>query len=133
MTKKNHKITLLYDGACALCAFEMDLYRKKDPKGLIKMVDISLPSFSVDDYGLEEKAVNKHFHALDEAGQWHKGVDAFILIWKTLGIYAPLSYMASNPVSRPLFLAGYRVFAEIRPYLPGRKDCTDGSCEVKLD
>ena len=130
MKKKYKKVSLLYDGACYLCNLEMDIYRKKDPKKLLDLVDISQPQFDAKKWGLSEKEVNLHFHARDHDGNWHKGVDAFIKIWETLGIYKPLSLLASNGISRPFFLVGYEVFARIRPHLPGRKKCATDNCKI---
>ena len=130
MKPKFDKVSLYYDGACYLCNMEMDIYRKKDPEGILDLVDISQPHFDASALGLSEKEVNRHFHARDLDGTWYKGVDAFIVIWKTLGIYRPLSYMASSSFSRPLFLAGYEVFARVRPHLPGRKKCASDNCQI---
>ena len=48
MKNKREKIILLYDGACSLCDFEMDIYKKKDKLKLISFVDISEPQFRAD-------------------------------------------------------------------------------------
>ena len=130
MKTKFDQVALFYDGACYLCNMEMDIYRKKDPKKLLDLVDISQPQFDAASLGLSEKEVNLHFHARDLEGNWYKGVDAFILIWQTLGIYRPLSYLANGSLSRPFFLAGYEIFARVRPHLPGRKKCATDSCQI---
>ena len=49
------------------------------------MIDISEPQFDAGTFGLDEKTVNKHFHTRDLEGNWHKGIDAFVVIWETLG------------------------------------------------
>ena len=130
MKTKFEKVSLLYDGACYLCNMEMDIYRKKDPNQILDLVDISQPHFDASSLGLSEKEVNLHFHARDLDGKWHKGVDAFIVIWKTLDIYKPLSYMASSSITRPVFLVGYELCARVRPHLPGRKKCDTDNCQI---
>ena len=133
MKTKFEKVSLLYDGACYLCNMEMDIYRKKDPNQILDLVDISQPHFDASSLGLSEKEVNLHFHARDLDGKWHKGVDAFIVIWKTLDIYKPLSYMASSSITRPVFLVGYELFARVRPHLPGRKNATRITAKLVTD
>ncbi|MEZ4871427.1 MAG: DUF393 domain-containing protein [Bdellovibrionales bacterium] len=126
---KNPELTIYYDGLCPLCSREIDHYRVKDTQGKIEYVDIADPQFDAQAVGLDPQKIHSVFHVKSKDGQVLTKVDAFVAIWDTLEIFSPLSRLAKNGVSRPLFDFGYSVFAKVRPWLP-KKDCADGRCEI---
>jgi len=120
-------LTVYYDGLCILCSKEMDFYRRRDPKNRIRYMDIAGESFDAKKEGLEGRNFHKYFHAKSNQGKILKGVDAFIEIWKTLGIFKPFTYLAQAPLTSPFFQLGYLGFIFVRPYLP-RKKCDTDNC-----
>ena len=129
-------LSIFYDGGCRVCAWEIEKYLAADRYGKLATIDIHAADFDASKYGLEPAEVRKFFHVLTPEGKVIAGVDAFIEIWKTLG--TPLSLRASWLAKRAPFHAmlrlGYRVFVEVRPYLPrrpGAPECGDGTCEIK--
>tara|TARA_B100001248_G_scaffold261761_2_gene254130 strand:+ start:553 stop:933 length:381 start_codon:yes stop_codon:yes gene_type:complete len=124
------KVAIFYDGACHLCSKEVAHYRKEDKDKRLRLVDISQPDFDAASEGLDPKAVNKYFHVKNKNGEILTGVGAFATIWEELNIFRPLAWMAKNPVTRFFMDAGYKVFAEIRPFLPKKKDCDSGNCQI---
>ena len=134
-TPLSNRLAIFFDGGCRVCAWEVEKYLALDRNQKLSTIDINAPGFQATEYGLSAEQVRKYFHVLTPEGKVIAGVDAFIEIWKTLG--SPLSLLASRWAKFPpvhlALRAGYRVFVEIRPYLP-RKDipaCHDGSCEIK--
>lgn len=122
-------LTVYYDSACYVCAAEIDVYRKKDKHRKLAYVDISAPAFDAHQEGLDPKTVHKWFHARRADGELLVGVDAFIAIWDQLSSFRFMAKAARNPVARFLMDQGYKIFVEVRPYLP-RKKCADGSCNL---
>lgn len=122
------KLTIFYDGACHLCAREIDHYKKVDTTHKILYLDIAKESFNFSDYDIDKKQMQKYFHIRDKDLKMHTGVDAFYLIWKELEIFSLLQKLYENPLMKTSMKLGYKVFAEIRPYLPKRKQCSDGIC-----
>ena len=116
-----NKVTLLYDGACALCSFEMDIYRKKDKLNKLEMIDISEPQFDAGTFGLDEKTVNNTF---TQEILKVIGIRASMPLWSfgKLWEFIALSYLAKNSLTRPIFTSSINSL-QIRPYLPGRKKC----------
>ena len=129
---REQKLSLLYDGACYLCDMEIKFYKRRDKENQLDLVDISEPSFNAEDWGLDQDKVQLHFHARDQEDTWHVGVDAFVAIWRCLGINSMLVGLATNSKTKPLFQVGYKAFANIRPFLPRKNQCTDGTCSPQV-
>lgn len=122
------KITIFYDGACPLCSREINHYRGLPASERIAYVDIAADGFDAARYNLDRAAVNRSLHIITDTGEIFDGVDAFAHIWRELGgYYRYLVPLTKLPVSRQLMLLGYRIFATLRPRLPGRKKCDVGN------
>lgn len=129
------KLSIFYDGGCRVCSWEIQKYMAADRRKKLALIDIHAPNFKAELYGLDAASVRKYFHVLTPEGKVIAGVDAFIEIWNALG--TPLSLTASRWARRaPIHFAlriGYRIFVEIRPYLPrrpGSPKCEDESCKL---
>ncbi len=125
---KEEKLKIFYDGACHLCSKEVDGYLKRDRFERLNAIDISNPRFNPNDHGMDPKRVHKYFHVKTQTGQLLEGVPAFAAIWDTLEIFKPLSWFSKTTIGKISMVPSYKVFAEIRPYLPKRKDCE--ACRV---
>jgi predicted DCC family thiol-disulfide oxidoreductase YuxK len=64
--------------------------------------------------GLTFDVALRRLHAQDLEGRLHKGVDAFILIWKNLPRWAYLVPLISLPIIKPLADFAYDHFADWR-------------------
>ncbi len=122
------KLAIFYDGACHLCTHEINHYKKMDIKNELMFIDIALNDFEAKDYGLDSKKVQKHFHTRDKNLKMHTGVSAFYLIWKELDIFKPLQKLYEMKLTKKAMDMGYIVFAELRPYLPKKTHCENGTC-----
>lgn len=129
--KPSHEISIFYDGACHLCSREIDHYRKIDAKGKIRFVNIADRSFDIESEGLKNpKLVQKYLHVKYTNGKIVTGVEAFVSIWETLGRFKFLTTLAKTPVSGHFMKLGYQIFAQIRPYLPKKRNCDTGTCQI---
>ena len=119
---KSSMTTIYYDGKCHLCSREIDAYRRKDKENKLQLKDISSKDFDPISEGLNPDEVQRILHVKRKDGTLAKGVDAFIEIWRTLGILGWLAALAENQPTRMLFQGAYTIFAHIRPLLP-KKEC----------
>lgn len=126
---ENQKFAIYFDGLCPLCTKEIKHYKKIDKNNTIDFIDISNPSFDSRKIGIDPVEINKKFHVKTTDGQFIKGVEAFIAIWKHLDIFRPLQLAAQSKLGRPFFNLGYKAFAFIRPVFR-RKDCPENRCEI---
>lgn len=114
------RLKVYYDGACVVCDWEMNQYRRRASDRL-EFVDIAAPEFSAQAEGLDPEAVKQLMHVRTPDGRVVTGVDAFQEIWKVAPGFAALDWAARNPGLRPLMDAGYRLFAKYRHLLPKKK------------
>ncbi len=121
-------LKILFDGACRVCHKEVSHYADLDKESQLELVDISSENFNASEFGLCNRAVNLHMHAIDEQGKVYVGIDSFIEIWKRLPRYKILIPVFENKYLRPSLNKGYDIFAHhIRPRLP-KRGCDDSVC-----
>jgi len=125
------ELTLFHDGACPLCRREVRFLKRRDTDGRIGLVDIASPGFDPEAHGLTREAVHARMHAIDADGNVIEGMEVFRRAYRAVGmgwLWAPTGW----PLLRPIFDGLYRLFAKVRPRLPGRKRCDpDGVCRVR--
>ena len=107
-------ITVFYDGACSLCAREIDYYRRIAPAGVFVWQDITESAESLAREGVSLAQGLRLLHVKDDAGRLHVGVDAFIVIWKALRRWRLLALVVDLPIIHPLASYAYRAFATWR-------------------
>lgn len=108
------KITVYYDGKCALCSKEIRYYQKIAPRNIFDWQDIT-----VSEQGLLKEGVSlteglNMLHVKDINGQMHIGLDAFIIIWKQLRKWRILAALVELPIIRQFANVIYRAFANWR-------------------
>jgi predicted DCC family thiol-disulfide oxidoreductase YuxK len=97
-------LTVFYDGSCALCSAEMQELARLDRHHELALVDCAAADF--DDRAWRAEGVSRAdmlaaMHVRDVLGDWHRGVDAFSLIYATVG--APwLARLWAHPLTRPI-------------------------------
>lgn len=107
------KLTYLYDGACSVCASEVDRLRRRDAAGRLSLVDIASPSFDASAYGRSQHDLMARVHALGADGSVLVGMDAVRAVYAAVGLrwlVAPTAW----PGLRPLFDRMYAWFARNR-------------------
>ncbi len=126
-------LTVFYDGACIVCATEIEHYLKKDHGGKLLAVDISSHDFDPAPYKISMTDFMQQLHAIDQDGQVFKGIDSFWAIWQAFPpstIYGVMGRIIQSPLVNRLARIGYWMFARIRPYLPKRNQCDSGTCSI---
>jgi predicted DCC family thiol-disulfide oxidoreductase YuxK len=124
-------LQVFYDGACPLCRREVRHYMKRDRAHRIDWVDIALPTFHAEAFGLDGKRVQQVMHARTSDGRVYTQVGAFVKIWEALpaGLgTTPLRWLLKIPGMLLLANLFYRLFARNRYRLTGR--CTPESCAI---
>lgn len=106
----------------------MDTYRRSRGGSDLEYVDITAAAFDPASEGLDVKKVHKHLHVRRSDGSLAVGIDAFIEIWNVLPGYRWLARVVRLRPFKWLLSFSYKIFAEVRPYLPRRKRCDEG-CE----
>ena len=105
---------VFYDGDCPLCRREISHYRRMDRAMRLQWVDAASDAGTLAVYGLSLEQAMAELHVQDGAGRWHRGIDAFVLIWSCLPAYRWLARVVSvTGLRRPLAVA-YRYFARWR-------------------
>jgi len=127
-------LRVFYDGACTVCAGEIEQYRRRDQANRLVPIDISAADFDPHLCGIPLSALMYELHVIDRQGTIYRGVDAFWAIWQAFP-GSPLFWLLGQLVTLPLFRSlarlAYRGFARIRPYLPKRRStCSTGNCRI---
>ncbi len=125
-------LTVYFDGLCKVCSHEIEIYRKRDRAARVRWVDIMALGFSPEAEGLDPVLIHQEMHARRSDGVLAVGVEAFVEIWKVIPGFAPLARLASQAWMKPVLQLGYRAFTRIRPYLPRKQACDDGTCSQKM-
>jgi len=114
---------VFFDGACPLCRREIAHYRRVDRTGRVRWIDAASDTGALAVYGLSREQAMAELHVQDGAGRWHRGIDAFVVIWSRLPAYRWLARVASVPGLHQVLSFAYRHFARWRY----RRRCgTDG-------
>lgn len=107
-------ITIFYDDKCRLCSREIKLYKKIAPNHLFTWVGIASSPQLLKLEGIKIVDALMYLHAKDCKGNFHIGVDAFILIWGKLPYFMYLNYIVSLPLIYQVANFLYAKFAKYR-------------------
>lgn len=106
------QLTLLYDGACPICAWEKRRLKRHDKQARLIFIDVSAPDFDPSKYGVTQVALMGSLHAVSADGRVIKGVDTLIAAYRAVNwwwAYLPLVCMP-----RPITEYAYAWFADHR-------------------
>ena len=109
----NYPLTLFYDAACPVCSMEIDYLWERNGEGKLRFVDISAPDFDPAPHGVTLAAMDAQIHAQRPDGTMLRGVEVLRLAYAAVGLGWVMKPTGWAPL-RPLFDAGYRVFARHR-------------------
>jgi len=107
-------IRVFYDGACGLCAKEMNHYQKIAPAGVFDWCDVMKNPHVLDELGISLAQALKVLHAQDAQREIHQGIDAFILMWKQMPRWRVLACCVSLPLVYSMVCWAYSGFAAWR-------------------
>ena len=102
-------LTVFFDASCALCCSEMQNIKLNDSNDQLVLVDCSAPDFDDAAYrgdGVTRDAMMRCLHAQDAQGKWLKGVAAFEVIYRAVGM-TTIAKLWAHPLFRPLAERAY--------------------------
>lgn len=107
-----------FDGACPLCRWEIESYRKLDTGGPVDWVDVhEVSSDAALGPGLDRSQALARFHIRTEEGVLLEGGRAFAYLWTRMPRTRWLGALFSRPPLVWVIVAAYPVFLKIRPVL----------------
>jgi predicted DCC family thiol-disulfide oxidoreductase YuxK len=83
-----YRLTVYFDASCSLCRSEMSWIRANDANEVLTFVDCSAPTFDDAQFrgdGVTQKNMMSYLHVRNAEGNWIIGVDAFALLYRTVG------------------------------------------------
>lgn len=113
-TARPPRVTVWFDGSCALCTAEIALYRRLDARaGRVAFVDLTGP----ESCPLDRGEMLSRFHARQDDGTIISGMAAFGALWRAVTPFQPLGWLMLVPPVRMLADGLYRLFLRVRPRL----------------
>ncbi|WP_161974449.1 thiol-disulfide oxidoreductase DCC family protein [Piscinibacter terrae] len=113
MNRTIYPLTLFYDAACPVCSLEMDHLRERNRDERLVFVNIAAPGFDPAIYGVSYADMDAEIHGLCADGTMLRGVEVLRLAYDAADLGWVLRPTGWTPL-KPLFDAGYRVFARHR-------------------
>jgi predicted DCC family thiol-disulfide oxidoreductase YuxK len=107
-------IKVYYDSKCGLCKREIAYYKRIAPDNIFLWCDIFISENDLKKEGINFIDSLKILHVIDHEGALHKGIDAFIIIWRYIKYFRILSFLCSIPLIKPLMNILYNIFAKWR-------------------
>lgn len=116
---EQYPLTVYFDASCGLCNSEMQAIKIHDSAQQLILVDCSPVNF--DDRAFRAEGITREsmmacLHVRDSAGVWIKGVAAFELLYRTVGMSA-LASLWGGKFTRPLMERAYPWVARHRQLL----------------
>lgn len=113
------KLTVYFDASCRLCSSEIHNIKQHDSENCLTLVDCSSTDFDDSTFkpeGIDQHAMINCLHAQTEQGQWIKGVAAFEMIYRSVGM-ASIAAIWGHPLTRPLAERVYPLVVRHRQFL----------------
>ena len=109
-------LTVLYDGACPLCRWEIGHYQGLKARQALCFEDVSRSDFCPPPETPRAQLLAR-FHVRRADGRWLSGAAAFVALWARLPGWRWLAWTARLPGVLTLMELGYRLFLRVRPRL----------------
>ncbi|MBB4313884.1 thiol-disulfide oxidoreductase DCC family protein [Roseospira marina] len=108
-TDTGHGLTTYYNGACPVCRTEIQHYQKVDARHDVGLGwhDVSQGNGGLAIFGIAGDAATRRLYAIDDKGQLHAGVDAFIAVWRHLPGYRWIARLIALPGLHAVAVAVY--------------------------
>lgn len=106
---------MYFDGACPLCAAEINLYRRMPGADGVAWVDVT----ATDDLGpaLDKERALARFHLRRADGRLVSGARAFAELWRQMPRLRLVGEIAARPPLVWLLEGAYRLFLPVRPLI----------------
>ena len=109
--------TVLFDGQCPLCTWEIGFYRRQLGAGDINWVDVTAVSLGDFPSGLTQEDALARFHVINTKGELVSGGEAFSSLWLSLPAFRWVGQLFRINFLASLLEVGYRMFLPCRPFL----------------
>jgi predicted DCC family thiol-disulfide oxidoreductase YuxK len=99
-------LTVYFDASCGLCHSEMMNIKAHDSREYLRLVDCSAPDFDDAPFradGITRADMMDRLHVRDNQGAWIKGVPAFELIYRTIGMHRMARLWGSRALMERLY------------------------------
>lgn len=99
-----YQLTIYFDASCRLCNSEMQNIKLHDDHNQLILIDCSAPEFDDTPFhaeGITKTLMMNRLHAQDTSGKWLVGVDAFEVIYRTVGM-ASIAKLWGGKLTKPL-------------------------------
>jgi predicted DCC family thiol-disulfide oxidoreductase YuxK len=116
MSSDPPRLTVYFDGSCALCRAEIGYYARHDTAGALCSVDVSQTAISPP-HGIDRERAMKRFHVLADDGRLLSGAAAFVEVWKLLPGWRWAAGVMKVPGALAALEVTYRMFLPLRPTL----------------
>ncbi len=129
------ELTLLYDGACSICAWEKRNLMRRDRHGRLSFIDIHASDFDPVIYGVTHDDLMGRLHAITADGRIIKGMDTLIESYRAVNWW--WAYVPIGLIPRSIADRGYAWFADHRYAISKRigwmfgPACDGGQCRKK--
>ena len=95
----NYRLIVFFDGPCGPCINEIQAIKIHNTEQRLKLVDYFARNFDDSQYraqGATREAMTECLQMLNSQQKWIKGVSAFQLIYRTLGLPSIASYWGAR-------------------------------------
>jgi predicted DCC family thiol-disulfide oxidoreductase YuxK len=109
-------LDVYYDRSCALCRGEVEALAAVAGEGALRLHDCAPADFHDDAAardGIGRDAMLRAMHVRDADGRWHRGVDAFVVMYRAAGV-ENLARVWAHPSLKPLWERVYPFVARNR-------------------
>ncbi|MDD4930172.1 MAG: DUF393 domain-containing protein [Gallionella sp.] len=114
-----YPLTVYFDASCALCHSEMQTIKIHDVEHRLMLADCSAAGFDDSLFaadGVTREAMMACLHVRNSRGEWIKGVAAFELIYRSVGMPSLANFWGSR-LTRPVMERAYPWIARHRRWL----------------
>ena len=100
---------VFFNNSCKICRAEINIYKKENIENL-NWIDITKNKNAELETKKTDKELLRRLH-VEQDGKIYVGIDAFLLIWKSIPKYKFLYKFFKLPVIYQLFYVGYEIVA----------------------
>jgi predicted DCC family thiol-disulfide oxidoreductase YuxK len=104
-----YPLTIYFDASCGLCNSEMQNIKIHDHNNQLVLIDCSVKDFDDSPFhgeGITKNLMMNRLHAQDANGDWLVGVEAFEVIYRTVGM-ASIAKLWGGRFTKPLAVKLY--------------------------
>jgi len=114
MSSEPPKLTVYFDGSCALCRAEIGYYGRHDTDGALCSVDVSNTSTATPQ-GISREQAMERFYVRASDGRVLSGAAAFVEVWRQLPGWRWVARATAFPGALAALEIAYRLFLPVRP------------------